>query len=222
MESWSQRTVEERKRRERKTWRIALAVSVLLHLLVLLLWRDPLPPPSPFAAAGPRAGDDLAAEGSMQAMNVRTPPTVPIVPPPVPVPTLDPIEPVEFDEELEVDPAQIAGEVPGALEAPGVADGEGRGDGGTADQGRFRLVPPHPRGMIIPPSNEKLKGKSVAIWVFVDERGRVVPDSTRLIPPTSDRSFNRQLVEEAAQWLFRPAEKEGRPVASWFDYEISM
>jgi hypothetical protein len=76
--------------------------------------------------------------------------------------------------------------------------------------------------MIIPPANDELRGTTVEVWVFVDERGRVVPDSTRLNPPTRDRDFNRRLIREAAEWVFRPAMQAGEAVASWFPYEISM
>ena len=79
-----------------------------------------------------------------------------------------------------------------------------------------------PRGMIIPPQNDDLRGTEVQVWVFVDTRGRVVADSTRLDPPTRDRGFNRRLIREAAEWVFRPAVQEGKPVASWFPYRISM
>ena len=83
-------------------------------------------------------------------------------------------------------------------------------------------MPPYPRGMIIPPSNESLKGQAVEVWVWVMENGRVAADSTRLRPPTSDRGFNRLLVEEAAEWVFVPAQKDGQAVASWFFYTFSM
>jgi hypothetical protein len=76
--------------------------------------------------------------------------------------------------------------------------------------------------MIIPPANRDLRGTEVQVWVFVDEVGRVVADSTRLEPPTRDRDFNRRLIREAAEWVFRPARQEGRAVASWFPYRISM
>jgi hypothetical protein len=101
-------------------------------------------------------------------------------------------------------------------------DGQGEGAGGDAAEGNNRVRPPSPRGMIIPPANDELRGTTVAVWVFVNERGRVVPDSTRLDPPTRDRDFNRRLIREAAEWIFRPATKGGEPVASWFPYEISM
>jgi hypothetical protein len=52
--------------------------------------------------------------------------------------------------------------------------------------------------------------------------GRVVADSTRLDPPTRDGDFNKRLVREAAEWIFRPAVREGKPVSSWFPYRIKM
>lgn len=213
----------ERRARDRKTWRRALLVSLLFHIVVFALWRTDGPLMSPFAAAGPRAGDNRAAGGSMQAMSIRIPPPRPIVPPRIPLPTVTPVEPVEFEPQLEDVMADVLGDRPGDSPGPpGIEGGEGRGDGGTAEEGLFRLVPPSPRGMIMPPANDKLKGREVEVWVFVDERGRVVPDSTRLEPPTSDGDFNRRLIREASQWVFEPARQGGKPVASWFPYTISM
>jgi len=213
---------QERRRRERKLWRNGLLLSGLFHLLLFFGWRGNVIPQSPFAAAGPRSGDNRAAAGGMQAITVHTPPPIPIVPPPVPVAVEVEVEPIEFEETVELDPASVLGEEPGELEGPGLDDGDGRGDGGNAEEGRFRLQPATPRGMIIPPTNESLRGTEVQVWVFVDERGRVVADSTRLDPPTRDRGFNRRLIREAAEWSFRPAVDRGRPVASWFPYKISM
>jgi hypothetical protein len=212
----------DRRRQEWKIWRTALLVSVLMHLLIVVGWRGSVIPLSPFAAAGPRAGDNRAASGSLQAMNVRVPPSRPIVPPPVPLPTLEDIEPIEFEPDVETDPASILGEEPGTDEGPGLETGTGLGDGGNAEEGFFRLQPPSPRGMIIPPPNRDLRGTTVRVWVFVDELGRVVADSTRLDPPTRDRDFNRQLMREAREWVFQPAQQEGKAVASWFPYRISM
>ena len=212
----------DRRRRDRKIWRTALLVSVLAHLLIFVGWRGTVIPMSPFAAAGPRAGDNRAASGSLEAMNVRVQQPRPLVPPPVPIPTLVDIEPVEFEPDVEVDASAVLGERPGMEEGPGLETGTGLGDGGTAEEGFFRLQPPSPRGMIIPPTNRELRGTTVQVWVFVDERGRVVADSTRLDPPTRDRDFNRQLIREAGEWVFRPARKEGKAVASWYPYTISM
>lgn len=220
--------LSERRRRAAGRWRRALLASLGVHVvlfLFLLAGRPPIPP-SPFAAAGPRANDDLAAAGGMQAITIRMPEPQEIrrPPPPLPTPTFEPVEVVEFDEvpQVEVEPAQVAGELPLPDVGPGVTDGRGRGDGGTTEEGRFRLVPPTPRGMIIPPTNRKLRGKEVEVWVFVDTRGRVVADSTRLAPPTSDRDFNRRLIREAAEWIFTPGRRGTEPVASWFPYRISM
>jgi len=83
-------SAKDRRRRERKIWRSGLLVSLLFHLLVFFGWRGNVIPLSPFAAAGPRSGDNRAAAGSMQALNVRTPPPRPVVPPlvPIPIPTI--------------------------------------------------------------------------------------------------------------------------------------
>lgn len=214
--------VQARRRDERRIWRNALLISLMAHVVVFLLWRNQSIPLSPFAAAGPRAGDSRAARGSMQAMNMRTPPSRPIVPPPVPVPTLEDVDPVDFEEEPVFEDPSLAGDARGELDAPGIEDGTGKGDGGDAAEGLNRMIPPTPRGMIIPPMSKKLKGEQVQVWVFVDERGRVVPDSTRLRPPTSDRDFNKRLIDEAAEWIFVPAQRGGQPIATWFPYTISM
>ena len=211
-----------RRHRERKIWRTGLFVSLLFHLLVFFGWRGNVIPLSPFAAAGPRAGDNRAAAGSMQALNVRTPPPTPVIPPLVPLPTDIAIEPIEFEDEVEVDPAAVLGDAPGLADVPGLETGTGRGDGGNADEGLYRMEPASPRGMIIPPANRNLRGTEVQVWVFVDETGRVVSDSTRLDPPTRDGDFNRRLIREASEWSFRPARQEGRAIASWFPYRISM
>jgi len=213
---------KERRRRERKVWRTALLVSVAFHLLLFIGWRGSVIPASPFAAAGPRAGDRRAAPGSMQAMNLATPPSRPIIRPPAPLAVAIEVEPVQFDMEPEISPSSVIGDAPGVGEGPGIADGKGKGDGGNAEEGLFRLNPPQPRGMIIPPANKSLKGTTVEVWVFVDERGKVVPDSTRLNPPTSDKGFNQRLIREASEWVFRPATRGGKAVASWFPYQISM
>lgn len=217
-------SARERRRRDRRFWSGGLLTSLLFHLLVFVFWRGDVLPLSSSAAAGPRAGDDRAAGGAMQTITIRTPPDVPvpIVPPPVPIPVEIEVEEIEYEDVVQLDPASILGERPGLSEVPGLATGDGRGDGGDAESGLYRMEPASPRGMIIPPSNRDLRGTQVQVWVFVDENGSVVADSTRLDPPTKDGDFNRRLIREAAEWVFRPARQEGRPVASWFPYRISM
>ena len=213
-------TAEDRRRHERRIGRTGLWLSLLVHLQIFWGSRGTVIPLLPFAAAGPRAGDNRAASGSMQAVSLRAPPSVQIVPPLIPIPSDIAIEPVQFEQEVVMDPASVLGEHPGLDEAPGLANGDGRGDGGNSDEGFFRLQPAVPRGVIIPPNHDSLRGKAVQVWVFVNERGRVIPDSTRLEPPTTSRDLNRQLIREASEWMFRPAVQEGKAVASWYPYRI--
>ncbi len=212
---------EQRRENERKVWRAGLVASLVFHVLVFVVFSAGGPLDSPFAAAGPKAGDDRAASGGLQAMNIRIPPPRPIIPPKIPLPLVIDVQPVEFEDDVLIETAAILGENPGE-QGPGLDMGDGKGDGGTAEEGRFRLVPPSPRGMIIPPANKKLKGQRVQVWVFVNVSGRVVADSTQLRPPTSDRDFNERLIREAAEWIFEPGRKDGKPVATWFPYTISM
>ncbi len=214
--------VRTRRRKENRIWRYALGTSILVHLLVLFLGGGRPIPLSPYAAAGPKAGDNRAAAGGVQAMNVVTPPSRPIERPVRPRPVdiaTDPIE-VSFEEAFS-EPAFV-GERPGAANA-GTETGEGAGDGGTADEGLNVLVPPLPRGFILPPDAPRsLRGKSTDVWVFVTEHGEVVADSTRLDPPTRDRRYNSRLIREAAEWRFRPGTKGGLPIAAWAKYKITV
>ncbi len=212
----------ERRVAERALWRNGFISALVVHLLVFFLWWGRPLPESPFSAAGPRAGDNRAASGGMQTMNIVVPPPRPIIRPQVPLLTFDPVPEVEFsDEPQQVETASILGDRPG-VDGPGLPDADGRGDGGTAASGRFRAIPPSPRGVIIPPSNDNVRGQSVEVWVFVNEDGRVVADSTRLAPPTSDRSFNARIIREAAEWVFAPGRDGGQAVASWFTWMFSM
>ena len=213
--------VNTRRRMDRKMWRNAFLASLVFHLLALFAGGNGPMPVSPFAAAGPRANDDRAAQGGMRAVTLVAPPPRPIVRPRVPLPVEIEIEPIELEEDFVFDAAALLGERPGPDNA-GIEEGDGEGDGGTAAEGLRRLLPPTPRGMIIPPANRNLRGVEVQVWVFVDASGQVVADSTRLDPPTRDRGFNRQIIREAAQWVFRPGTRDGQPVAAWFPYRISM
>jgi hypothetical protein len=230
-------SIRERRERERKVWRIGLLLSVLFHLLLLFVGPPAPSPESPFAAAGPRAQDDRAAQGSMVALQMSSAPPDAAVPPPelVVAEVEPPPEEVEVEPdatpEVEPDTPELpepgTGDTQGVDPEPTAADtgtptGTGEGDGGTTEEGRFRLVPPTPRGLIMPPTSNRLRGQEIQVWVFVNEDGRVVADSTRIEPPTSDRRFNQQIIAEAAQWVFQPARRDGRPVPSWFPYTISM
>ncbi len=226
-------SIRERREDEARVWRSAFVISVGLHLLLFLLWPTGGGPDSPFSAPGPREMDTEAAEGVMRAVSLSSAPADALQPPPTPTVDVELPEPPEVDPEAspEVEleepdlPEPGVGSTVGDDEADaptGLAGASGSGDAGTGEEGLTRLIPPTPRGMIIPPTNRSLRGTEVEVWVFVDEGGRVVPDSTRLDPPTSDRSFNDQLMREAAQWIFQPARRGGDAVAAWFPYTISM
>lgn len=225
--------LRERRARERRVWVRAGAASLVIHLLVVLLWPSGGLPDSPFSAAGAREMDRDPAEGIMRAVSMSAAPTDPVQPPPIPTFELDIPEPPETEPdatpEISLDEPEVPDPAGGSTvgsddedEATGLPGASGAGDAGTGDEGLTRLVPPTPRGMIIPPTNRGLRGTQVEVWVFVDEGGRVVPDSTRLEPPTTDRRFNDQLIREAAQWLFQPARMGSEVVASWFPYTIRM
>lgn len=237
------RRSDELRGRHRRAVGVGLLVSLSLHLCFFAVFRGVRVPPSPFAAAGPRSGDDRAAAGGgMQALNVRVAEPLPaIIRPPVPVPVAE--EPVEIEEPDEPEepeaPSDDVGEVDDALgaeqgddagQADGVGEGaggetgEGEGDGGTEAEGRYRVVPPRPRGLILPPSDRpgKVRGREIAVWVFVDATGKVVPDSTRVIPSSGDSGFDKRLARQAADWVFEPARKMGEAVAEWFTYRISL
>jgi len=230
---------DEYKRRYRRYSRLALLGSLLLHVAVVLLFRNALLiPESPFSAAGPRAGDDRAAAGggmelvNMQIVEPQSEPVVDeVVPvevvepePEVPVPVEDPRPQVVATVAMAVTGVAAAGQGLGRDTGPGLENGTGRGDGGTTEEGRFRVVPPSPRGLILPPSDRpgKLRGMEVEVWVFVAVSGKVVSDSTRVAPSTGDRRFENRLKSQAAEWVFEPARRDGQPVPEWFRYTIIL
>jgi TonB family protein len=234
----AQRRNPELQRRWRRVWWTAMLVSAGVHLALFLLFRaDIVAPPSPFSAAGPRSGDpNAAAGGGMQAVAMRirmpeAPQPIPRPPAPLPVPAEEVVEVEEVEPAVVEQPDANVGPVTvdatagtGTAPTPGVPGGTGAGDGGTAAEGLFRVIPPAPKGLIMPPNNppRKVRGREVDVWVFVTDQGRVVDDSTRVLPSTGDRSFDSKLRERAAQWVFEPAKRGGRPVAEWFRYTIIL
>jgi hypothetical protein len=227
-------------------WRRAfvrgMVIAVVLHLVLLLIFRTTRMPPSPFSAAGPQAGDYRAAEGGGSGLTMievreqRQPPAPEVVPVPVPVPAEVPVEvPVERPAPVP-DPGVVAtptqqgtggpgtGGDAGQATGPGTAAGTGQGGGGTEDEGRSGIVAPRPRGMILPPPDRprSARGQEVTVWVFVTERGRVVSDSTRLDPPTPDSRYNERLRRSAAEWVFEPARRAGQAVSAWYPYQIIL
>lgn len=213
----------ERLRRERRIWRFALFLSVLLHLIAFLIFKTVQERPTPYAAAGPPSGDPNAAPGggAMRAVTLR-PPVEITVPPRPETPVIEPVE-VQLQEpqlafnEIDLqDPGQSLREGPESGE--GLPGGEGGGDAGDAMTGLRRLIPPTPRGVIMAPLERptSVRGREVGVWVFVSEAGAV--DSVRLDPATPSSEYNRELIREAKDWVFEPAMRAGRAVAHWFYY----
>jgi outer membrane biosynthesis protein TonB len=229
--------------RHRRTLRVALVASVLFHVLVFLFFRSEiLIPPSPFAAAGPRSRDFRAAAGGgtqIVALNIRPTPPQPVpevvtpvtVTIPEPEPEVEPVEEPPAPEPVQIQVAMPSregtgtiGEGRGQRAGEGLENGTGRGDGGTAEEGLFRVVPPSPRGLILPPTDRpgKVRGREVDVWVFVTRQGAVVPDSTRIAPPTGDRRFDDRLKKQAAEWVFEPARRGDQTVSEWFRYTLIL
>lgn len=228
------RRTEVELRRWDRVFRWSLLVSLLLHALIVLFFRDErVVPVIVTAAAGERAGDPAAAAGGgMEVISYRLeqPQTEPEPEVPEPVPVQEPEPEPEPQQEPAQEQSQPLGQQAGAGEGrgtdtgPGTETGTGRGDGGTSDEGLNRVVAPSPRGMILPPSDRpgRVKGMTVTVYVFVAASGAVVSDSTRIAPSTGDSRFDRRLRDDAAQWKFRPGMRGGQPIASWFPYTITF
>jgi len=214
--------IGQRMRRERGVWRLGLLISLLLHLIALLLSNQAAEHIGSLGAAGPRSGSPVAAPagGGMRAI-LLAPPVEIRVPP---RPELMEIEPVQIETppELALNEIELRDPGEGREEGPesgaGLPGGEGGGDAGAAEEGLSRLIPPTPRGIIMAPLDRpsSVRGRDVTVWVFIDATGAV--DSVRLEPPTPDGSYNDDLTREARGWVFEPARRGGRPVATWWSY----
>jgi outer membrane biosynthesis protein TonB len=224
-------------RRWDRIFRRSLVASVLLHALLVWLFRESHPVPQvEFGAAGPEADDDRAAAGGGMELITLVEARPPAEPEPEPVPVEPVPVPVEVPREVPPPPEEpvrassqstgqtaSAGEGRGRDAGPGTERGTGAGDGGSAESGRG-VSAPVPRGLILPPSDRpnSVRGKTVTVYVFVDVRGGVVRDSTRLDPSTGDSRFDNRLKQQAGEWRFRPATQAGEPIASWFPYTITF
>lgn len=229
-----------------RVFSLGVIVSVLVHLVPFLIFRSSGIPPSPFSAAGPRAGDIRAAAGggsglTMVEVRVQSAPAA-VEETPVPVPVPVPEEVVVVPEEVAVapvdEPAPIAaptlpgtgGAGTGGAGGPSTGDGSatgtgtGLGGGGTEASGQSGMIAPTPRGLILPPSDRprSVRGREVTVWVFVSDRGRVLADSTRLDPPTPDSGYNRRLMRSAADWIFEPARRAGQAVGAWYPFQVIL
>lgn len=227
----------ERRRRDRTIWRLAFLLSAIAHVLILLIGPPAGLPDSPFSAAGPRAQDDEAAEGALQAVSLSSAPPDAAIPPPTPVPDVEIPPPEELEIEPEAEPevevvepdlpdpgvGATTGDDPQDQGDAGLPEATGQGDGGTAEEGLFRVIPPSPRAVFLPPTpTSEARGSEVEIWVFVDAEGRVVPDSTRLEPATPDAKYNEEFIERASNWAFRPARRGEELIATWWSWRVEL
>ena len=176
-------------------------------------------------------------------------PLSPEAPTTIELPVIEPIEPLSVDvppaPTLEMPAAQVpdialggggvgTGEGPGqgSGTGPGSGSGTGGGDGagigtGTGDGtgpgsgAGGTITPPDPTAMIMQPADapRSLRGRSIVVRLNIDARGRVT--NVRLIPPSGDRRYDRELVRRAEQWTFRPArDASGRAVP--YEYDITF
>ncbi len=241
------RKVEEA--RWRKASSIGVIGTVILHFLLLILFRGAtVAPQATSAAAGPPMGDIRPAGGGSGLTMVE------VRPQQTPPPEVEIVEPVVVPEEVvipeevevEVEPVEVPEPVPGpatpvpAPSLPGEGgpgeggeggqatgpegSGDGEGGGGDAESGASQVVPPTPRGVFIPPAGRpnSARGQEITVWVFVTEAGRVERGSVRLEPPTSDSRYNQRLIQSVSEWVFDPATQNGQAVSVWYPFQIIL
>ena len=211
--------IKDRHRRDRRIWRNALALSVIIHLIGMLLLSI-VPIPSLLdVSSGPKQARDVLNSSSLRTLNIGGFPSVPNAPS---VPSPVHIQEVGLNHTIGGDTVLSPNEIFGNEKLLGFS-GEATMSGNTnAIEGSLSRIPATPRNIIIPSNRNDLRGKEIQVWVFVDEDGDVIADSTYLEPVGGDPDFNQHLILEAAEWLFRPATWAGEPIASWFTYRISM
>ncbi len=207
-------------RRHRRAALWGLAISLVLHGAVLLLWKADLQPLPGTVAAGLRMGDAAAAPGGgiMQAIALAPPRAIVVPPPPDEVPDLDaPEVDVRMPQEpqLQARFADMRSGVafPGPDDGPGRPDGTGRGDGGAEAEGQFRVTAPEPRVIVPewdPPA--EIKGTTVQIRVLVNADGRAL--EVELRPRTPNSGFNRRLVDTYMEMDYKPGRRMGRAITA--------
>ncbi len=221
--------------RKNRSRTVGLAVSVLLHVAVVVLLLIPLR--QDFArvlsagdpvAISPGGGGRRVAYISLPAPRataraaVEVPPPVTLVVPATPPPEIPPPEPAT--QIAVVEPAAVA--ISGADSSAGAAAGEGGGTGGgvgpgsgpgrgpgAGEGGAGRA--PQLRHQVIPPEKppKELRGVDLTVTFWIDDAGKVV--RVAVDPPIHDRKFAQAFTETMFGYRFRPAlGPDGRPVAS--------
>jgi len=191
-------------------------MSVAVHFLLFFIWKITAIPISSSMPLGPEQSEGAVDEGSLRALSIWVPPKLPVPPSPILIPSQIDIHDVEDTEITEREAVSALGELPSLDKPLGL-----QGGFGIAYQGTSGWIPATPRDMIIPSNKHDISGKEIQVRVFIDESGGVIPDSTYLEPATVDEDFNQRLIQQSAKWLFSPATRDGKPVASWFTYRLT-
>lgn len=196
--------------RHRRRLAVGLALSVVLHGLLAVVWRAG-PGPGVLGArstrTAPRPPDRWERE-AVRAVRLAEREDVEIPPPPAPVTAASP--------QVSAPPAPSSADLARARLEPRSAGAPGAGRAGEAGSaaGAARR-PPVPRSVLPewdPP--EEVRGTEVVVRVHVDAEGRPT-GPVELRPPTSSEAFNRRLRRKVRAMEFAPARVDGRPVAGW-------
>ena len=212
----------DRRFRESKVWLISFVLSVMLHLTLSIYWWGEeiftLP-------AADNQGVDNSGDQSelsvIRVVRIQPPAQNQVVRPVTPRIVLEVLPSVEMEVIPSIEVSSPFSDVLGyakerSLLTIPTAGNQGLGARSTP------TTPPLPRGIVVPQFIGGLDIEEIEIGVFIDEEGRVVSDSTRIVSPTMSSSFYSQLIEQATEWIFDPATRAGKAVSSWFFYTIRM
>lgn len=215
-----QQSARRRRRGFRRLLIRAVAVSALLHLALLALWRvGPAPPPGTGASAGSpspspppdetvravelvRPAEETGEESGPPAAARLPEAGAPVVRDPVSAPAAISLDRVSS----------------GSAGSPrlALAGGEGASGGDEGSPGEpGRISPPVPRSLLPewdPPP--EVSGSRVTVMVEVGRDGRPT-GQVRLEPPTESARFNRRLREIFTSLRYRPGTRAGQPVVAW-------
>ncbi len=221
-----QQSVRNRRRGFRRLLARALAVSVLLHAAVLILWPvEPPPPPETGDPAGTASTPVPPPDEALRAVQVD-----------IARPAVDPggregppaasrlpdteasavREPVSSQAALSLE--RVTAGAAGSTRLALTTGGEGASSGGQRAAGSGepgRISPPVPRSLLPrwdPPP--EIRGTRVTVRVEVGRDGRPT-GQVRLEPPTENGDFNRRLRETLTSLRYRPGTRAGEPVKAW-------
>lgn len=194
-------------RRERAAWGAGILVSVLLHALLFLLW-----PGGPVPAEGTPTADALrfsASDDPVRVIDVREPARREIEVPKRPLLAL---------EMPEIGADELVRSSPEPAWTPAVRPPSPPGFGprlpATIEEGDGYV---RPIALSILPDwkpPRSLHGVEIIVRVHTSAAGRAT-GLVELVPPTPDAAWNRQIVSRVRGLEYRPAVRNGQPVAAW-------